>query len=167
MAQLQDAFGSAVPNTSASCSTGSCSAFSEGAFDWGFNVSPRWVNAQQPACASGTAGQFYNPCSDPTQYANDAGACAARTIETWDNVTIPEPETVNYVDTQFYNGPPTVLKNVNWDIRGDVALGSENMAYLVQNQSTYRGPRIVYGADFHPAPASHKQLYGDSFQPIG
>lgn len=167
---LKDAYGDRrFPGTEgAACTTGSCSAFGPGPFDWGYNISPRLLNATQATDCSGSgaiygaAQEFYNPCDADTAKSaamDSAAACAARQVATWDDVTIPEPSTVNYVDTVFYAGPTKVTWNTNWDLRGDVALGSQ-LAYPVTNVSSRRLPRMVYGVDFQPPGPTDKQTYG-------
>jgi hypothetical protein len=161
MASLVSVYGQAIPNSGSACGTGHCAAFGEGQFDWGFGYSSRAIKSQPLACdATSEAQRFYNPCTDPGTYLSNASACAARTVETWDDATIPDAHTVNYVDVNFYAGPPHQLWNTNWDLRGDVNVGWAK-AYPITNIPTRRGERVVYGSDFHPNPPSSSVLFGD------
>jgi len=164
MSSLESAYGMAQPNSGSACGTGQCAAFGDGQFDWGFGYSSRAIKTQPLACdATSRARQFYNPCEDPGTYLNNASVCAARTVESWDDVTasIPDPMTVNYVDTNFFAGPPQQLWNTNHDLRGDVNLGWAK-CFPVTGVSSHRGARAIYGSDFHPAPPSAAALFGDS-----
>lgn len=158
------------------CTTGSCSAFGPGPFDWGYNISPRLLNATQATDCSGGgavyggAREFYSPCADQGAYLDSTAACAARQVSTWDDVTIPDPATVNYVDTVFFAGPTKLTWNSNWDLRGDVAIGAAK-AFPVVNISSRREPVAVYGSDFRPQPPTALQTYGaqvpSCFKPLG
>lgn len=93
---------------------------------WGYGHSSRSIRSKPASCADGNGGvfgsdaAFYSPCNDASSYAGGAASCNPRLVEVWDDVTLPDSDHVNYVDTKFYGGPPTLLWNTNWDLRGDV-----------------------------------------------
>lgn len=158
MSLLTSAYGSDVLKTwkvegPDSCAAGHCSAFGEGHLEWGFGKSARAIKAQPLACTPSAATEsWYEPC----QGAENGGAtvCAARTLEMWDDATIADSETINFVDQNFYAGPPSMLWNTNWAPMGlgDVDLGhdGEPKCYPVSHMSGRRSKRIVWGSDFVP-----------------
>lgn len=97
---------------------------------WGYGHSSRFIRAKPVQCGNGLLGSdggprsgeaaFYEPCGDNASYSGGAAACNSRLIEVWDDVTLPDSDHVNYVDTKFYGGNHTMLWNTNWDLRGDV-----------------------------------------------
>ena len=158
MTALTEAYGSdslktwQLESPGQSCAAGQCAAFGEGQFDWGFGYSSRAIKTQPFACSPAAATEsWYNPCYDDSAYANSASVCAARTLETWDDATIADSETVNFVDTNFYAGPPTQQWNTNWAPIGfgDLEL-TEPACYPISHIPTRRSQRIIWGSDFVP-----------------
>ena len=142
----QSAGGACGANASlGACGTmGHCSKGGAGQFDWGFGYSSRALRTQGPACdPTSRARDFYSPCAPGSgSYMDQSGACAARTLEAWDDATVPD--TINYVDTHFYQAPPSMRWNETWDMRGDVGV-DVGKCLPVTGIPTRRSPRAVWG----------------------
>ena len=130
---------------------GHCSQGGSGHFDWGYGYSSRALRSHGPACdPTSRARDFYSPCSASSgSYLDQSGACAGRTLESWDDATVPD--TINYVDTHFYQAGPSQRWNETFDLRGDVPLDVGKCLPVV-GLSSRRGPRILSG---DPAQVQH------------